>query len=202
MQQSWRTDHNKLTFIICQPLAIDNQNNELTPRIIQAGKHDSHERMIGDVNLFLCEQDEEPEDGVEGARLPPALVGEVEIMVARKDMRGRGIGKAALSAFLRYVALNEEAICAQYCARSTIKPIDETYNATLRFTHLRIKVNADNIQSIGLFERFGFKKLTEKPNFFGELELRHVREETESVEGYTNDDGGSCIFLGYSRQEY
>jgi hypothetical protein len=55
MQQSWRNDHDKITFIPCLPSFGDATGN------VQAGLFDAPDRMIGDVNLFLSPADEDPE---------------------------------------------------------------------------------------------------------------------------------------------
>jgi hypothetical protein len=54
MQQSWRNDHDKLTFIACLPLSDDAEK-------VVGGEYDSPDRMIGDVNLFLSRADEDAE---------------------------------------------------------------------------------------------------------------------------------------------
>lgn len=54
MQQSWRNDHDKLTFIACLPISGSAEE-------VVAGEHDKTERMIGDVNLFLSPADEDEE---------------------------------------------------------------------------------------------------------------------------------------------
>lgn len=53
MQQSWRDDHDKLTFIACLPSSDDEE--------LVAGICDAPDRMVGDVNLFLSPADEDPE---------------------------------------------------------------------------------------------------------------------------------------------
>jgi hypothetical protein len=54
MQQSWRLDHDKLTFIACIPSADEAEK-------VVSGREDAPNRMIGDVNLFLSPADEDPE---------------------------------------------------------------------------------------------------------------------------------------------
>ncbi|RYO74378.1 hypothetical protein DL766_009811 [Monosporascus sp. MC13-8B] len=79
-QQSWRTSHDKLTFIVCQALesgndpgtsdavhgdesqAGDDSNSAVTGDKVHAGEVDTPERMVGDINLFLTPW-EEDEDG-------------------------------------------------------------------------------------------------------------------------------------------
>src|SRR4051794_40102920 len=48
MQQSWREDSDKLTFIISRPLGKPGQITS-----VDAGIYDSPDAMIGDVNMFL-----------------------------------------------------------------------------------------------------------------------------------------------------
>ncbi|RYP52495.1 hypothetical protein DL768_002322 [Monosporascus sp. mg162] len=81
-QQSWRTSHDKLTFIVCQALesgndpgaseavqgdeshAGDHCNSAVTGDKVHAGEVDTPDRMVGDINLFLTpwEDDEDDED--------------------------------------------------------------------------------------------------------------------------------------------
>ena len=119
---------------------------------------DGPERMIGDVNLFVNEVDDE---GVEGNCL-----GEVEIMVARTEMQGQGVGTAILLAFLWYILTHLDAIVEEYA-----QSLGEKGKV---MTHLRVKIDAENKRSIRLFEKAGFKKTTQEPNYFNELELRYA----------------------------
>lgn len=50
MQRSWRNDHDKLTFIVCEPLSHE-EAAEVSK--IEGGVQDGPKRMIGDVNLYL-----------------------------------------------------------------------------------------------------------------------------------------------------
>ncbi|XP_034665242.1 N-acetyltransferase 9-like protein [Drosophila subobscura] len=78
MQQSWREDSDKLTFII---LAAD----------IYARDNDEIAAMVGDTNLFL--------------RLDPdsnERVAEAEIMIAEPQARGKGYGREAMLLMLKY----------------------------------------------------------------------------------------------------
>lgn len=167
MQKSWREDHDKLTFIACQkayPLPKDG--------IIHGGtkesSYDREARMIGDVNLFLTADadDDAGEDEV---------VGEVEIMVARTDQRGNGLGTAILLTFMWYVITNLDAIIGEYSKAHGGKAKVMKY--------LRVKIGADNARSLYVFEKVGFEKTTEKPNFFNELELRYVLPEEREDRG-------------------
>ncbi|KAF2429931.1 acyl-CoA N-acyltransferase [Tothia fuscella] len=147
MQRSWRTSTDKLTFIACE-----NESKETEKGAVQisAGVDDSSRNMIGDVNLFLFEDDLEE------------IIGEVEIMIARRDCQGKGYGHLILSMFLWYIVRNVDAILEHFGGDDT--------KASLKY--LRAKIDAENERSIRLFEKVGFEKIDEKPNYFGEVELR------------------------------
>ena len=152
MQKSWRTDGDKLTFIVCLPVGEDFE------KPIRAQSDDSPDRMIGDVNLFIVEDDE-----AEDATAAP-LVGEVELMIARKDLHRSGYGRSTLLTFLYYVLSNLPSIVEEYRA--------PTSHPTGQMEYLRVKIGDTNERSLALFESIGFRKVKEEPNFFGEYELR------------------------------
>ncbi|XP_053393219.1 N-acetyltransferase 9-like protein isoform X2 [Mercenaria mercenaria] len=77
MQQSWREDDNKCTFIVLDKEKYEeNGNNEI-------------DGMVGDVNLFLNDEDN------------PSTA-EIEIMIAEPAARGKGLGKEAVYCMMRY----------------------------------------------------------------------------------------------------
>jgi RimJ/RimL family protein N-acetyltransferase len=160
MQRSWRLDHDKLTFIACLRPDKGRNGEKEDLATISGEKDDVASRMIGDVNLFLCEDDEEDDDAVQGR-----LIGEVEIMIARKDLQGKGLGSAVLRAFLWYIITNLNAILSEY-------EISGAKDAKGSLRYFRVKIDAKNDRSIKLFEKAGFKLVSDKPNYFGELELR------------------------------
>lgn len=142
-----------MTFIACLP-----PSKMATGKAIEivGGQDDPDENMIGDVNLFLSESDEDGEDILS--------VGELEIMVARKDLQNRGIGKEILLTFLWFILGNLEAILLEYSQTLLGEP--------RKLKYLRVKINAENTRSIRLFERVGFMRISDTPNYFNELELR------------------------------
>lgn len=155
MQRSWRTDADKLTFIICLPLP------DLSSRQhVEGTVDDADDRMAGDINLFLTE-----DDGTEDAA-QQHLIGEVEIMIARKDMHRRGLGRAALLTFLSYILDHLPQLLAEYTHGTG------SSSKTVRLSFLRVKIGAENARSIALFESVGFVKTSETPNYFGEIEMR------------------------------
>jgi ribosomal protein S18 acetylase RimI-like enzyme len=167
MQRSWRTDADKLTFIACTALLTTSPHDI---QRVQPTTHDAPDRMIGDVNLFLCEAEDASDDEDAGStpskELPRNIIGEVEIMIARTDLHGSGYGKAILLTFLAYILSNLPALLVEY--GKTLDAVGR--GCSLRF--LRVKIDGENARSIRLFESVGFRKMSEKVNYFGELELR------------------------------
>jgi RimJ/RimL family protein N-acetyltransferase len=168
MQRSWRLDGDKLTFIACLPPSIPPQVN--APEIVGT-KDDADDCLIGDVNLFLFEDDDaddevnqRSEDGVQGGL---KVVGELEIMIAQTNLQGHGYGTAILKAFLWYIISNVSEILSEYAASLPAEP-----KRTLALKYLRVRIDAANVRSIKLFEKVGFRKISETANYFGELELR------------------------------
>lgn len=154
MQESWREDGDKLTFIACLPPDGIPEGSTYTDlsRIL-----DTREKMIGDINLFLVEN-EDPDKS-------KSVIGEVEIMIAEKGLHGEGYGRAVLVTFLSWVCENIVGILEEYG-----KSIEAT--GRLHMEYLRVKIDQDNMRSIRLFETVGFRKVSDKANYFGELELR------------------------------
>jgi RimJ/RimL family protein N-acetyltransferase len=74
MQQSWREDSKKCTFILLSK--ADGERSEL-------------DRMVGDVNLFLNDRDD-------------PTVAELEVMVAESTARRQGIGREAVQLMMHY----------------------------------------------------------------------------------------------------
>jgi RimJ/RimL family protein N-acetyltransferase len=147
MQASWRSDHDKLTFIACLPTDTSSSKS------IQGGTHDPPERMIGDVNLFMSAADEDEE----------GCIGELELMIAPTSARRKGYGRATIVTFLYYIQNNLDAILSEYKQKLGVEK--------MRLLQLRVKIGSKNVKSINLFESLGFIKVDQSPNYFGEFEL-------------------------------
>ncbi|EUC40515.1 hypothetical protein COCMIDRAFT_41173 [Bipolaris oryzae ATCC 44560] len=164
MQESWRQDADKLTFIIC---TAPERSEWAEKKQVIPGQQDAPECMIGDVNLFLYPYDnDDDEDNVqdeEKQNNEDLVVGELEIMIAEPSARGKGLAHEALQAFMWYISSSLPALLAEYAQQ------DKQRRTSLRY--LRVKIDKDNKRSLALFEKLGFKHST-GPNYFGEMELR------------------------------
>jgi len=197
MQQSWRDDETKCTFIVhatkdCRytlekfeatttETEKNNDNDNDTDNTFQV--EDNLTAMIGDVNLFLSEMDDDEDDtndenenseireistdvgAPEGESSEPMMQAEVDIMIANKEYQGKGLGRAATCAMLLYGA-TKLGIHRFFC-----------------------KINDDNESSIRLFKSIGFEQCDYAACFKQvELELRKPMPEMEKI---FNEHGGS-----------
>ena len=86
MQESWREDSKKCTFIILAVPAVTTSSSD-------DGTEPDKEiaSMIGDVNMFLNDRDD-------------PTIAELEIMIAEANYRGKGCGREALALMMHYGA--------------------------------------------------------------------------------------------------
>lgn len=190
MQESWRTDADKLTFIACLPLDEPAAEVPLNGNV-------SCERMIGDINLFLFVDEDDLDDGVDDKPLthPSAVsvIGEIELMIARKDLHRQGYGRAALLTFIDYILLNQNNIIQEFLSTTEIDKV-------LKF--LRVKIDQDNRSSIGLFESVGFTRLAGGPNYFGEIEMRWQINENSLAELRVSEAWQAGTILTYTPSQH
>eukprot|EP01091_Cochliopodium_minus_P015918 TRINITY_DN5796_c0_g1_i1.p1 TRINITY_DN5796_c0_g1~~TRINITY_DN5796_c0_g1_i1.p1 ORF type:complete len:177 (-),score=53.58 TRINITY_DN5796_c0_g1_i1:4-534(-) len=114
MQQTWSVDENKCTFILLDTTRLNTETNIY--------------EMCGDVNLFFHEYENEGENKRE--------VAEIEIMIAEKESRRKGIAFEALFLMMYYAVehLNTKKFVA--------------------------KINFDNSGSISLFKKLGYEEVS------------------------------------------
>ncbi|KKK23820.1 hypothetical protein P175DRAFT_0532098 [Aspergillus ochraceoroseus IBT 24754] len=185
MQESWRNDPDKLTFIICLPARNPHGN---TPHLTE--ECDAPARMVGDINLFLRIED----GGEEGSR--PQIIGEIELMIAEKKDQRRGFGKAALLAFLRYVIGHEKDLVREFLSR------DEMEGSDAKIAALSVKIGQANERSLALFEGVQFRRISAEPNYFREWELRRTDLRRVSVEDALVGAGvGGYVEVLYERSQ-
>ncbi|KAH8664042.1 GNAT domain-containing protein [Xylariales sp. PMI_506] len=185
-QISWRTSADKLTFIVCRPLA------GAAAASVAAGEADADNRMVGDINLFLTPWDYEEEEGGDGGGAAATAVaryavGEVDIMIADTANRGRGMGRAAVSAFLWYIWKNRAAILKEYATSPEgAAAAAAAGGGGLEMKQLLVRIKATNEGSIALFKGLGFEQKGDV-NYFGEIEMvlqEFSAERLAEVEGY------------------
>ena len=170
MQESWRQDGDKLTFITCLPISSED---------IPVGIKKSDvplESLVGDVNLFLTFDEDTDE-----------LVGELELMIARKEFQGQGLGRASLLAFLKFLVKAEADICVEFCrSHRGVALGSKVIKDSLG--HLRAKIKKENQRSIRLFQSLGFVQHGEV-NYFDEVELQWRMPSEQEIEGWSLRNG-------------
>lgn len=159
-QQSWRTAPEKLTFIICEPLA---KTNSTVPPKVEAKVVDADEHMIGDINFFIYQDDGSDDEGTEATGSKVALRGEIDVMIAQQGHQRQGYGSASVRALLMYLRRNMESILREYTAGLRIEE-------QVEMVGLMVKIKEGNTGSRRLFEKLGFEQ-SGNVNYFGEVML-------------------------------
>lgn len=153
MQESWRDDHEKCTFIVLSRDRVCEIPSMMLPNYATADDskfsdyeddgfvHKTLSAMAGDVNLFLSEEqgeydDEAPisEPSTEETGVKKYVQAELDIMVAEQDCLRKGIGKEACCMMMLYAARN------------------------LSIRRFFCKINEDNESSLSLFRKLGFEE--------------------------------------------
>ncbi|GAB0146782.1 hypothetical protein EsHS_00007170 [Epichloe bromicola] len=176
-QQSWRASHDKLTFIVCEPLGASSTAPSSTG--VKAGVADANDRMRGDVNFFIHLDDQSPGEGdaAESAGETARLRGEIDVMVAERGNWRKGHGSASVRCLLVYIWRNLRGILREYAAK-------EGTAAGGKMVGLMAKIKEGNEGSRGLFGKLGFRQSGEV-NYFGEVMMVMSWEEVERlVEGW------------------
>lgn len=128
---------------------------------------DVPEKMLGDINLFLYPNDDEDEGDENDC------IGEVDIMIASAEHRGKGLGRAVVGGFLQFIYRNLEGILEEYYdgeqQQGSVAKGSEVVKQP-RLKMLMAKINKDNVKSIALFKALGFEQEGEV-NYFGEVKL-------------------------------
>jgi methionyl-tRNA synthetase len=159
-QASWRQASDKLTFIVCKP-------SNLGAHVVQARTADADARMVGDINFFLhpYEGDEEEGSGEDQSRW---LTGEVDVMIAEYDCRGKGMGKASVCALLVYIQRHLDAILDEFASSQDSAAATAATPPELK--DLMVKIKEGNFESRALFGKLGFEQRSEV-NYFGEVTM-------------------------------
>jgi methionyl-tRNA synthetase len=134
---------------------------------------DANDRMVGDVNFFIYEDDDAQEDGPQDAKSNAALRGEVDVMIAHQDHRRQGYGSAAVQTLLLYLRQNIKDILAEYTRGAGIARDAD-------MAGLMVKIKQGNAGSRRLFEKLGFRQKG-GVNYFGEVTLLISWEEVETL---------------------
>jgi len=173
MQHSWKDDDDKLTFIVLSredcgddlPGEGEDRPDYVRQKLVA---------MAGDVNLFLSDEDVDGEgseihvgrialEGESAAgpnpinKPPPQKQGELNIMVARQECRGKGMGTEAARMMMLYGARN------------------------LGIRRFFVKISEDNVASRKMFEKaLGFRECN-YVECFREVELELVKESAHEM---------------------
>ncbi|KAK4075282.1 uncharacterized protein Triagg1_4403 [Trichoderma aggressivum f. europaeum] len=167
-QESWRTSHDKLTFIVCEPLSGAASNEKQ----IKAQVDDSPVKMKGDINFFLyLANDDEVAEPRESSTI--RLTGEVDVMIANTQHRGKGVGEAAVRSILAYIRRNLPEILKEY-AQGEGLDVEK-----VQLVGLMAKIKQENTGSRALFKKLGFRQEGEA-NYFGEVKMVMGWEARES----------------------
>ncbi|KAL4400095.1 N-acetyltransferase [Malassezia pachydermatis] len=148
MQQSWRDDADKLTFIVLAKERAMSEETSVT-ELLRACS------MAGDVNVFLSERYEDEDD----MDAPSTTWGELEVMIAEPHWRRQGLAREALRMLLHYIT-TEPPMASD----------ETTHPFPLPMNRLFARISMDNDPSLALFCTLGFSRVKENA-VFEEVEM-------------------------------
>ncbi|KAJ7143127.1 GNAT domain-containing protein [Mycena crocata] len=159
MQRKWHLDNDKLTFIVCA--RPDSDALELGP-FAPNDPRISSLAMIGDVNIFLHDSPSNgnPDDGDD-------FYAEVEVMIADREYRRKGLAFEALQLMLGYATASTNNYFINRNPSSALQGSPLPVPPTTLLT----RITESNLPSIRLFEKLGFH-ITKRVEVFREVEMR------------------------------
>mmetsp|Transcript_8353 Transcript_8353/g.18938 ORF Transcript_8353/g.18938 Transcript_8353/m.18938 type:complete len:290 (+) Transcript_8353:129-998(+) len=219
MQQSWKLDESKCTFIVLDKdkchFQSTNKENETSYADDDGFVERNHDSMVGDVNLFLSEiddeEDEDPNDAPSQDKPDSNRIqGEVDIMIAEDGARGKGIGKVRRLfaaddidfAWHPTWPLKQTSFSTQEATALMIQ-----YGTTrLKIERFFVKINQDNTASRGMFQRSLKFVECNYAECFQQYEYELFRKpQREDAEGQTQSNAmdaidsivGTCQFTAF-----
>ncbi|KAF9448762.1 hypothetical protein P691DRAFT_729164 [Macrolepiota fuliginosa MF-IS2] len=193
MQQKWQDDEDKLTFIILARQPEDGLPVLLDSQISMASLSPEDARvvalpMVGDVNLFFkgtrpgkssTLEGTNPEDSEDDFEI------EVEIMIAEKLYRRKGLALETILLLLKYATgqsspfippqsdLSPNASFSSFNLKLYLDAIQSPRSLTSIITPNRLvtRISDTNEPSIHLFEKLGFR-IVKRVEVFQEVEMR------------------------------
>lgn len=186
MQQEWRDDERKCTFIILArdilstdyggsidvpsaPMSEGCAEENTYPNLVEESLHS----MIGDINLFLSEEEEEIDDDIwnqqstkndgDETETKELSQAELDIMIARESHRHKGLGVELALTMMRYGA------------------------SALGIKRFFVKIKDTNNSSIRLFrDKLGFVQCA-FAECFGEYEFECKQEDAADMVQWIDD---------------
>ena len=166
MQESWRIDEKKCTFILlakedCVQMVDDgdalfhDERNDFVMNNLDA--------MVGDVNLFISEEEDDDDEEEnehdsfqdEDNSKPKPLQAEIDIMVAVDKYRQKGIGKEAVCLMMIYAA----TVLGIRCIKAKIK---DTNDASRKLFEKSLRFRESNF--VSCFKEYEYELKRESPH--------------------------------------
>ncbi|KIY53145.1 hypothetical protein FISHEDRAFT_33878 [Fistulina hepatica ATCC 64428] len=166
MQRRWREDIDKLTFITLARISDPPEDiSVVTPE----SEWITSLPMVGDVNLFLKNLPGTTSGPLVDGCGDDKLEAEVELMIAERAYRRKGLAMEATRLMLAY-ATNSPSLTQN-------EPLDDYYIQSplpILPESLVVRVSETNDASVGLFQKLGFR-IVKRVAVFQEVEMRWVR---------------------------